>query len=531
MSAPDSSERVLIVAPGGRDAAIAASILKEAGLTGAPCAGLDELVDEMDRGAGLAILTEEVLRTGDPGRLAAWISAQPPWSDFPIVLLTRHGGGPERNPLALRAMEMLGNVTFVERPFHPTTLVAMVRMALRARRRQYEARTRLEDLRLARETAEAARREAERAAQSKSRFLAAASHDLRQPLQSLLLFAEVLSSAGLGDRERRVMTNIDRSLDALKVLLDAILDVSKLDAGIVTVNRCDVPVRDALNQIKLEYADRAAARRLDFRVVDCSAIVHTDPALFVRMLRNLVENALRYTRAGGILVGCRRRGDRLLVQVVDTGIGIADDKLQEIFEEFTQVGNSERDRDQGLGLGLAIVRRLSELLDHSVAVRSRPDHGSVFSLAAPLTRKTGTEAALLEASDTAAAPDRGPVVLAIDDDPVVLMGIVAMMNAWGKRVLSATSGAEALQVVRASGGKPDLILADYRLRSGETGLDAIDGVRRHLGWDVPAILLTGDTAPLILREAHDRGVRLLHKPVLPPELKRALESGWMNAAE
>ncbi|WP_448189198.1 ATP-binding response regulator [Azospirillum sp. sgz301742] len=525
------SERVLILAPGGRDAALASAILREAGLTSDVCADLDAMVGELERGAGVAVLTEEALRLSDASALAAWIAAQPSWSDFPFVLLTRQGGGPERRPMALRLMDLLGNVSFLERPFHPVTLAGMVRMALRGRRRQYEARARIEDLRLAREEAVTAQRVAEMAARSKSRFLAAASHDLRQPLQSLFLFAEVLSSGRLGKLERQSMKNIERALGALKMLLDAILDVSKLDAGIISVERRDVPMREILGHIAGEYAGRAAGRRLDLRVVSCDAVVHTDPALFGRILRNLVENALRYTRQGRILVGCRRRGDRLLVQVSDTGIGIAREKQQEIFEEFVQVGNSERDREQGLGLGLAIVRRLSELLGHPVSVRSTLGRGSTFTLELPLVRPAEQDAPHPDAPCQATSQSGERVVLVIDDDAIVLMGLVAMMNSWGQRTLSANSREEAVGQLQAEGVVPDLIVADYRLRDGETGLDVIAGVWRHIGREIPAILLTGDTAPSVLREAHARGLRLLHKPIVPPDLKRAVEETWARAAE
>jgi CheY-like chemotaxis protein len=407
----------------------------------------------------------------------------------------------------------------------------MVRMALRGRRRQYEARARLDDLRLAREEALTAQHAAEMAARSKSRFLAAASHDLRQPLQSLFLFAEVLSSGRLGMQERNSMESIERALGALKMLLDAILDVSKLDAGIIGVERRDVPMREILGHIAGEYAGRAAGRRLDFRVVGCDAVVHTDPALLGRILRNLVENALRYTQRGRILVGCRRRGDRLLVQVTDTGIGIAPEKQQEIFEEFVQVANSERDREQGLGLGLAIVRRLSQLLGHPITVRSALGRGSTFKLDLPLVRPAEGQAAAPRAPCRAMTRHEARVVLVIDDDAIVLMGLVAMMDSWGQRTLAANSRDEAVDQLQASGMVPDLILADYRLRAGETGLDVIAEVWRRVGREIPAILLTGDTAPAVLREAHARGLRLLHKPILPPELKRAVEETWGRAAE
>ncbi|MBI5163440.1 MAG: PAS domain-containing protein [Magnetospirillum sp.] len=225
---------------------------------------------------------------------------------------------------------------------------------------------------------------AQQALAAKTRFLAAASHDLRQPVQALLCFSGVLQSLLGGHPAAAAVADLDSTLGVLKSLLDSLLDVSRLDAGQVTVTFSDVAVGEILDQVGRELAGRAADKGLRFRVVPCRHHVRTDPVLLSRMLRNLLENALKYTEAGGVLIGCRHHGDSLTIVVADTGAGISPEHLGEVFEEFFQVGNSERDRRQGLGLGLAIVRRLSHLLRHPVTVRSVVGRGSAFAVTVPV---------------------------------------------------------------------------------------------------------------------------------------------------
>ncbi len=228
--------------------------------------------------------------------------------------------------------------------------------------------------------AERARAAAERADRAKSKFLAAASHDLRQPAQSLVLFTTTLANELSDHPARRVVSHIEQAAEALRRLLDSLLDMSRLDAGTVVARVSETPLQPILDRLATEYQLRADDKGLRFRMVPTAAWCRTDPALLDRMLRNLIENALRYTERGKLLVGCRCRGDRIIVQVVDTGIGIPPDQLDLIFQEFVQVGN---DRAQGLGLGLAIVSRLARMLEHEVMVRSRPGHGSCFSVKMP----------------------------------------------------------------------------------------------------------------------------------------------------
>ncbi|WP_247894302.1 ATP-binding protein [Azospirillum sp. B510] len=364
-----------------------------------------------------------------------------------------------------------------------------------------------------------ARREADRANVAKSKFLAAASHDLRQPVQSLMLLMEVLSSRVSDGMTRSVLGTMERALGALKMLLDGLLDVSRLEAGAVEPQVEVFPLSEVLDRVAANSRPVAVQKGLILHIVPCGAHVRSDPMLLGRIIQNLVENALRYTDRGRVLVGCRRRGARLRIEVWDTGIGIPADQQEDIFQEFVQVGNASRNRDQGLGLGLAVVRRLSVMLDHEVTVRSSPGKGSVFALELPLANPPAAKPA---PAPFAARPACAAItVLVIEDDEVVREGLRAMLAEWGYGVLSAASCAEALDL--ANGGPaPDLIVADYRLRDGRTGTEAIREVRLALGRSLPGILVTGDTAPARAQEAEAGNFRVMHKPVIAADLRRAV---------
>ncbi len=362
-----------------------------------------------------------------------------------------------------------------------------------------------------------AKEEAERASVAKSKFLAAASHDLRQPVQSLLFFSHVLSERLAGHGAQELVGTMQQALDALKGLLDGILDLSKLDAGVVDVRRETVPLSPLLNRIGAEYAPRFAQKGLTLKVLAGDAAVDSDPTLLGRIVGNLVENALKYTAKGGVLIGCRRRGDRVRIEVWDTGVGIPPGRLDDIFEEFVQVGNPERDRTQGLGLGLAIVKRLSRLLDHPMSVRSVPGRGSVFAVTVPLR---GGAAAV---PAPAVVTDQGQGVVAlIDDEAIILEGMQAMLDAWGFRVIAESDLESALERLAEAGVAPDAVVADYRLRGGRTGGEAIQAMRTAYGADLPAVVLTGDTGPELEAEARRAGFAVLHKPVRPDALRRLL---------
>lgn len=372
---------------------------------------------------------------------------------------------------------------------------------------------------------------AQSANRAKSAFLAAASHDLRQPLQAITTFLAVLKITAREKESQRVIASMDECLAAASDLLNALLDVSRLDSGVLKPEPRAVAVNDLLEQIEIEYSGRAREKGLELRVVPSSAVIHADPTLTSMIVRNFLSNAIRYTDRGGVLVGCRRRGPNLRVEVWDTGVGIAPDKTEAIFEPFYQVGNPERDRTRGLGLGLAIVERVARLLNAPVAVRSELGKGSVFSVEAPLVEGPPSEEPFgLSLFEPTAAPGRvrehqpmeGLFVVAIDDEPLQLAAFETLFSHWGCKVVAAPSAESALAKLAQAGGTPDVILADYRLRDGLTGAQAIQRISATLGHKLPGILLTGDTEPSRIAEAEASGFRLLHKPLDPQELRAVI---------
>lgn len=363
-----------------------------------------------------------------------------------------------------------------------------------------------------------AKKEAEQANKSKSRFLAAASHDLRQPMQSLLLFLDVLKPHVMpGGCE--ALKHLGRGLDAMGDLLDSLLDISRLDTGVVQPSVRDFPIGDLVEQIGGACLPVAVAKGLTFRVDSCQVVVRSDRTLLGRMVRNLVENALRYTEAGEISIGCREGPDHLLIEVRDTGIGIPPEHLERIWEEFHQVENAERDRNRGTGLGLSIVQRLSSLLEHRIDVTSVLGKGSVFSIEVPL----GEATAVSDAPTTAGGGGKGRFAVLVDDDAIVLLGLKATFEGWGYEVLAAGSADQALERLMEMGRRPDLVVADYRLREGRSGTEAILRLREACGIEVPGIILTGETGMEIMHEAQAHGLDVIHKPVTPRQLGEVLD--------
>jgi PAS domain S-box-containing protein len=377
-----------------------------------------------------------------------------------------------------------------------------------------ERKAREEALRRAKEAAE-------RANLAKSKFLAAASHDLRQPLQALILFTAMLNGHVESPRGRQALVHLERGLDTLKTLLDSLLDISKLDAGMVKPEITAFPIAALVDEIAASYAPRAAGQGLDWQVEPCAQTVRSDRTLLGRLLRNLVENALRYTERGHIRIACRQVEDRLRLDVEDTGIGIPPEHLERIFEEFHQVGNLARNRAQGLGLGLAIVRRIVDLLGHRIEVRSRPGAGSTFRLELPL----GTAEPALPPAPEAACPGqdgRGRLAVVVDDDALVLDGLQALLTEWGYEVLTAVDAEQAVAQIRERRRRPDIVLADYRLQDGRTGIEAIRAVRALFDQPIPGVILTGETDLAFLSTAAGHDVGLAHKPVTPHQLGRVL---------
>lgn len=357
---------------------------------------------------------------------------------------------------------------------------------------------------------------AERANEIKTRFLAAASHDLRQPLHAMGLFVDALDARIQFPDVRKIVDKLKLSTQSLKGLLNSILDISKLDAGVLKPDVSDFNLRILLDQLALEFGPQSASRGLKLRIRPCEASVRSDPIMLARILRNLLTNAIRYTQAGGVLLGCRRRNGKVRIEVYDTGQGIPAGEIEHVFEEFYQVDNPERDRNKGLGLGLAIVKRLADLMQHELEVHSRSGKGSVFAITVPAARAAPQPDAQTQAyrADLADA-----LIVVIDDETPIREGMGEILQAWGCRTILADSAHSALQQLASEHLVPDLIVADYRLREGKTGVQAIERINAHVGQDVPAIVVTGDIAPERLREAKESGYRLLHKPVSAASLR------------
>jgi signal transduction histidine kinase/CheY-like chemotaxis protein len=374
----------------------------------------------------------------------------------------------------------------------------------------------LAGLRREKETADAAN-------MAKSRFLAAASHDLRQPMHALVLFVDALRERPLGEAERRLVERINTSAIAMEGLFNALLDISRLDAQTVKPKPAAFRVRDTIERIRAEYAWQAVTNGIALRIRCADVCLHSDAALFAAIVGNLVSNAVRYTDSGGVLIACRKCGNAAHVEVWDTGPGIPPDKHREIFTEFYQIDNPERDRRKGLGLGLAIVDRLVRLLDIRLEFKSRVGRGSLFRLVVPLAPdipREGTPPASLPA----ASPDlSGIFILVIDDEIEIRDAMATVIESWGCEVRTADSGQAALAVLAGCTRQPDLLITDYRLRQGETGIAVIQALRNEVNDDeLPALLITGDTAPERLHDAESSHLPILHKPVVSARLKEAV---------
>jgi signal transduction histidine kinase len=382
-------------------------------------------------------------------------------------------------------------------------------------------RLHFENLRLMEQLA-ARKEEAERANVAKSRFLAAASHDLRQPLHAMALFISALKDKNRDAEVGAIVDRLAKSVESLEDLFHALLDISRLDAGTVRPELHTFPVQSLLDGIAGDFAAEAAEKDLRFRVVPCRAFVTSDRLLLDRIVRNLVANAIRYTQTGGVVIGCRRRRASVRIDIGDTGVGIASAHLPDIFQEFYQIDNPARDRSRGLGLGLAIVDRLSRLLNHAVSVRSIPGRGSVFSIEVPLGSAAQQRAETMREQPTPGTDLAGALVVVIDDERAVLDGMGDALGEWGARALLAESLEEARGLLAQAAERPAAIVSDYRLRDRENGIDAIKALQASHGGAIPGILVTGDTAPEHLRAAASSGFHVLHKPIRPAQLHALL---------
>ena len=386
-------------------------------------------------------------------------------------------------------------------------------------RLRFENRDLLSEVTLRKEQAEDANRE-------KSMFLANASHDLRQPLHALTLQAHLLKQTELTAAQQPLLTALNASVGAMTQLFEALLDLSRLDAGIVRAHVLAMPLQPQLDRIQFAFGAVAKAKGLRFVVRPTTAVVLCDPALFQSLADNLVSNAIRYTHSGGVLVACRTRGEHIAFEVRDSGIGIAEAEQAQIFKPFYQVGNPQRDRNNGLGLGLAIVAQTTKLLNVPLTFRSILGRGTRFGVVL-LSAALDDSAALIgetAAAETAvgAASLRGLQVVLIEDEDHIRVASCALLESWGCKVLSAGSAADALVRVAHLRSAPDLLVCDYRLADGVTGLDAVAQLRDEFNVRIPALLITGDTGAKVLMEMMGEKVDVMHKPVNPVKLKQVL---------
>lgn len=368
---------------------------------------------------------------------------------------------------------------------------------------------------MARTDAEAAREEAVEANLSKSRFLAAASHDLRQPIHALGLFLEALARTHPSRLQRNILVNANAACNASGEMLNTLLDFSRLEAGVVAVNRKPFRLLPLLSELEAELAPLADNKGIFYRVRELDVVIHSDPTLVALILRNLISNAIRYTAKGGVLIGCRRRGDIVRLEIWDTGIGIAPHDFTFIFREFHQLHNPERDRRKGLGLGLAIVQRLTKTLQHELSVHSIVGKGSRFSIALPLSTVPAQAAERAVRAEPHTVQPLHLRVMVVDDDEFVRAGMKDLLESWGAQCQTADSADQAHAMAQAA--DLDLVICDHRLPDARTGIEVIAALRTTHP-NLPAILVTGETAPDHLAEAQNGGVPLLHKPVRPDDL-------------
>lgn len=370
---------------------------------------------------------------------------------------------------------------------------------------------------------EAARLKAENASQAKSRFLASASHDLRQPAHALGLFVARLAQLPHDAQTRHLVDSMDASVRAMQDMLDGFFDISRLDSEQAQISRVAFPIEGIFGQLRDSFASAAGDKGLRLRFRPTKAWVESDPGLLHRILLNLVSNAVRYTQQGGILVACRPTQDdtQLRIEVRDSGVGIAAQHHEEIFQEFFQVENPERDRDKGLGVGLSIVDRACRLLNHPLSMRSAPGSGTRFTLTVPLApaRPDGSyeDATILAAK----VEFNGLRVLLIEDDALGRVGLASLLTSWGCSVTEA-EGAKAACELHRGDQAPDIIISDFRLGGGFNGIEAVDMLSAIAGRRIAACLISGDTDANVNQQAKTAGLTLLQKPVRPAKLRSLL---------
>lgn len=367
--------------------------------------------------------------------------------------------------------------------------------------------------------------QAERANLGKSRLLSAVSHDLRQPLQALNLMRGILAKRIRDKEGLKLVTQLNKTSDAMLGMLNSLLNANQLETGIVRPERARFPINDLLEQLRVEFAYHAQAQGLGWRVVPCRLSVWSDPRLLQQMIRNLLSNAVKYTDRGKVLLGCRRRGDKLRIEIWDTGPGIPKEQFQAIFTEYHRLDNPVRERspDIGIGLGLPIVRRLANLLGHSVDVHSRPGKGSVFAIEVPLGGEQADALPQRDQTDRPQGADHHAAILVVEDDASVREMLDLLFTGEGYRTATAADGDEALRLARGT-IRPDIVVADYSLPGGMTGPQVIGRLREAVGHEIPAVVLTGNISTDTMREISRYGCVQRNKPVRAEELVHLIQS-------
>ena len=363
-----------------------------------------------------------------------------------------------------------------------------------------------------------AKQEAEKANLSKTKFLAAVSHDLLQPLNAARLF----TSALLERPSEQLVRNVSNSLEDVENLLGTLVDISKLDAGVIKADIAPFALSELLDNLAAEYTELARSEGLELHFVGCSALVRSDIQLLARILRNLLSNAIRYTYKGRVVLGCRRQHQRLSIQVWDSGMGIAEERLEEIFQEFKRGDVQRPDQDRGLGLGLAIVEKIAGILGHRISVKSWPGQGSMFSVEVPLSATAPKSLPMLAMSEPMLERLQGARVWVLDNDAAICAGMRTLLEGWGCRVITALSEQDLARQVDNYHAEADLLIADYHLDDDQNGVDAVARINARRASAIPALMITANYSNELKQQIRELGHTLMHKPVRPMKLKTAM---------
>ncbi|WP_458369949.1 hybrid sensor histidine kinase/response regulator NahK/ErcS' [Pseudomonas fluorescens] len=367
-----------------------------------------------------------------------------------------------------------------------------------------------------------AKQEAEQANLSKTKFLAAVSHDLLQPLNAARLFTSALLERREPMSSEILVRNVSNSLEDVENLLGTLVDISKLDAGVIKADIAPFALSELLDNLAAEYTQVARSEGLQLHFIGCSALVRSDIQLLARILRNLLSNAIRYTYSGRVVLGCRRHHQCLTIEVWDSGMGIAEHRLEEIFQEFKRGDVQRPDQDRGLGLGLAIVEKIAGILGHPIHVRSWPGRGSMFSVEVPLSATAPTPPPTLQMSEPMLERLRGARIWVLDNDATICAGMRTLLEEWGCRVVTALSEEDLARQVDNYHAEADLLIADYHLDNDRNGVDAVARINARRASPIPAMMITANYSNELKQQIRELGHTLMHKPVRPMKLKTAM---------